>query len=66
MSRRNQQNRRRSYGRRQHEVRERRLDERPADGVLTDAETDFDADWQPTDTHEEHNAFGESYGAFSQ
>ena len=45
MSRRNQSRRRRTYGRRQHEVRERRIDDpRGDDGFVVDADATLDAE----------------------
>lgn len=66
MSRRNQSRRRRSYGRRQHEVRERRPDSREATGLLGETDTDFDGEWQTTDTFDERASFGDSFGGFGR
>jgi hypothetical protein len=63
VSRRNQTRRRRSYGRRQHETRERRLDSQPGTGWPTDANAEFDADWQTTDGGDERSTY-ESFGGF--
>lgn len=66
MSRRNQSHRRRTYGRRQHEVRERRPDSQPAEGWLAEPELDTNNDWRSADNPEEHVAFGDPYGGFAQ
>jgi len=66
MSRRNQSHRRRTYGRRQHEVRERQADSRPAEGWLTDPELDADSEWHSSDATEERAVFGDRYGGFAQ
>jgi hypothetical protein len=66
MSRRNQSHRRRTYGRRQHEVRERRPEDRGTAGLLGDTETEFDGDWQAPETTDERAAFGDSYGGFGR
>lgn len=66
MSRRNQSHRRRTYGRRQHEVRERRPDSQPAEGWLAEPELDTNNDWHSADNSEEHAAFGDPYGGFAQ
>ena len=46
MSRRNQSRRRRNYGRRQHEVRERAPDARTAMVGWATSSAEFDAEWQ--------------------
>ena len=66
MSRRSQSRRRRTYGRRQHEVRERRPDTRGAAGLMGDADPDLDADWQVTDALDERASYGDSFGGFSR
>ena len=66
MSRRNQSRRRRTYGRRQHEVRERRVDVRDTAGLLGDDVGDMDSDWQATDTVDERAGYGESFGSYGR
>jgi hypothetical protein len=66
VSRRNQTRRRRTYGRRQHEVRERRPDGRDATGFLGEADAELDNEWQGSEALEERTAYGESFGSFSQ
>ena len=67
MSRRNQSSRRRSYGRRQHEVRERRPDTRPEGATwLDDPDTDFEAGRSAGDSYDDRGAFGESFGGYTQ
>jgi len=65
MSRRSQSHRRRTYGRRQHEVRERRPDAREATGWLAGTEIDADSDWQATEPGDDRPAF-ESFGSFGR
>ena len=62
MSRRNQSRRRRAYGRRQHEVRERRPSHDPAVGWTGDA-TDRD-DWLPSDNFDEPRGFGQAFEGY--
>jgi len=64
MSRRNQSRRRRNYGRRQHEVRERRPDSRPVGDWSVDPELDGDNGWHPAEPSEERAAYGEALGGF--
>ena len=64
MSRRNQSRRRQSYGRRQHEVRERRLDYRPDAGWTRDGDIELESEWQTTDVSDDR-AF-ESFGSFGR
>ena len=61
MSRRNQSRRRRSYGRRQHEVRERRIapDE---SGLSHDLEPR--AEWLSSDNGDEPRGFGQGLGGY--
>jgi len=66
MSRRNQSRRRRSYGRRQHEVRERRPEARDGEGWLSDSSSEFDAEWRSTDSYDDHASYGESFGSFGR
>jgi len=66
MSRRNQSRRRRTYGRRQHEVRERRPEVRDGEGWLSDSSADFDAELRSTDSYDDHASYGESYGSFGR
>jgi hypothetical protein len=66
MSRRNQTRRRRTYGRRQHEVRERRDPETPTE---TDALTSEDTwgDWTTRDVgDDQHPRDGGSYGSYAR
>lgn len=65
MSRRNQTRRRRSYGRRQHETRERRLDYEPGSTLPTDTDAEFDADWQTVDGGDERSTY-DSFGGFGR
>jgi hypothetical protein len=65
MTRRNQSHRRHTYGRRQHEVRERRDESRPAEAWFSETESELDADWQVTDS-DERSSHGESIGGFSR
>ena len=67
MSRRNQSHRRRTYGRRQHEVRERRPDEtRGVDGWLGGTDAESDTDWQTAESLDDRSAYGESFGTYSR
>jgi hypothetical protein len=66
MSRRNQSRRRRSYGRRQHEVRERAPEVRNGDGWLSDSSAEFDAEWRSADSYDDRATYGESFGSFSR
>jgi hypothetical protein len=66
MSRRNQSRRRRTYGRRQHEVRERRLDARPADGWLGGTAVDGESDWQSAELLDDPAAYRDSFGGFGR
>jgi len=66
MARRNQARRRRTYGRRQHEVRERQPGERPTDGWQTVSDAEVIADWQGSDGFDERTTYGESFGGFSR
>ena len=66
MSRRNQSRRRRNYGRRQHEVRERRVDQRPESGWLSDAESAHGDGWPATDAIEDHGSFGEPFAGYGR
>lgn len=66
MSRRNQSRRRRTYGRRQHEVRERRVDVRDGSGLLGDDVGEMDAEWQANDTVDERATYGKSFGSFGR
>ena len=61
MSRRNQSRRRRAYGRRQHEVRERRFFNESVD--LT-GEPEPRSDWLPGDNSEEPLGYGPSFGGY--
>jgi hypothetical protein len=63
MSRRNQSRRRRTYGRRQHEVRERRPDAREG-GLLGSADFDVETEWQSSEGDERSTY--ESYGSFGR
>jgi hypothetical protein len=66
MSRRNQAKRRRNYGRRQHEVRERRGPDAPEDG---DSLTREDAwgQWTTSDVGDEQRATDDgSYGSYAR
>ena len=65
MSRRNQTRRRRSYGRRQHEVRERRPDDQPAGSWLGDSDTELETEWQSSDAGDDRSAY-ESFGSYGQ
>jgi len=65
MTRRNQSHRRRNYGRRQHEVRERRDETRPAGAWLNDTPQELDAEWQVSET-DEQPSYGDSFGGFSR
>ncbi len=64
MSRRNQSRRRRAYGRRQHEVRERRPERSAAADWTTDFEADTRDGWLPEG--EEHATLGEGYGGYAR
>ncbi len=66
MSRRNQSHRRRTYGRRQHEVRERQVDPRGAAGLPGDGQTDLDSDWQTADSLDDRAAYGDSLGGYAR
>ncbi|HEY5521404.1 MAG TPA: hypothetical protein VIK08_12170 [Candidatus Limnocylindrales bacterium] len=66
MSRRSQSRRRRTYGRRQHEVRERRPDSRTTDAWLADPELDADNEWHSSDSSDERAVYGDPYGGFAQ
>ena len=65
MSRRNQSSRRRSYGRRQHEVRERRLEDRPTSAFDGDGEFELGTDWTAPDLGDERGSF-ESFRGYSR
>jgi hypothetical protein len=67
MTRRNQSHRRRSYGRRQHEVRERQPDSSPEAGWLRDEIFDDAERRQPGETADEtaYSSFGDGYGTFA-
>jgi hypothetical protein len=66
MSRRSQSHRRRTYGRRQHEVRERRTDTRQGTGLLGEGESEFDINWRTTDGADDGAAYGESLGGYGR
>jgi hypothetical protein len=66
MSRRSQSRRRRTYGRRQHEVRERRPDTRPGETWLGDNGSEFEAEWQAADSIDDRATYGESFGGYSR
>ncbi len=66
MSRRNQSRRRRSYGRREHEVRERRPELRDLAGWNDGADNDDDTGWQAADGVDERASYGETFGGFGQ
>ena len=66
MTRRNQQRRRRTYGRRQHEVRERRPDSRGDAAWSADADLDNDTEWHVGDGAEERVRFGLGFGGFAR
>lgn len=66
MSRRSQSRRRRTYGRRQHEVRERRPTSRADVAWLGDGETDIGEGWQPADVSDEQPGFGDSFASYAQ
>jgi len=66
MSRRSQSRRRRTYGRRQHEVRERRPDTRPGESWLVDGDAAVDAEWQTSESTDDRAAFGDSFGSYSR
>jgi hypothetical protein len=64
MSRRNQSRRRRTYGRRQHEVRERRPDTRlDSEGLTSDS--DFDSTWSASDGADDRGSY-DTYASFGQ
>jgi hypothetical protein len=66
VSRRSQSRRRRTYGRRQHEVRERRPDVPPGNGWLGDSDTQFDADWPTGDSVDDRAGYGEAFGSYGR
>lgn len=65
MSRRNQSTRRRSYGRRQHEVRERRP-ELETEDAWVDTELEAARDWHTPDAADEGGAYGKSFGGYAR
>ena len=65
MSRRNQSSRRRSYGRRQHEVRERRVDDRTASAFAGDADREFDTEWTAAELADDRASY-QSFQGLSQ
>lgn len=65
MTRRNQSHRRRNYGRRQHEVRERRDETPPAGAWFSETQSETGTDWQAGEA-EERPTYGESFGGFSR
>lgn len=66
MTRRNQSRRRRTYGRRQHEVRERRPDARGDAAWSADGDFTPDTEWHVDDTADERASYGESFGGFAR
>ena len=66
MTRRNQSRRRRTYGRRQHEVRERRPDSRGDAAWSADGDFDTDAEWHAGDGAEERAPFGDAFGGYAR
>jgi len=60
MSRRNQSKRRRSYGRRQHEIRERRTPDADGNDWLGSSDADLEAPWRPSDATDDRHVFGDS------
>jgi hypothetical protein len=65
MSRRNQSSRRRSYGRRQHEVRERHTEDRQGSAFPGDGEFELDTDQAVAEAGDERVSY-ESFGGFSR
>jgi len=65
MSRRNQSRRRRTYGRRQHEVRERRPEDRAGSVFPGDGQFEIETDWAAAEAVDEHGSY-ESLGGFSR
>ena len=61
MSRRNQSRRRRSYGRRQHEVRERRTGPESADWTN---DTEPREDWLASDNSDETRGYGQAFEGY--
>lgn len=65
MSRRNHSTRRRSYGRRQHEVRERPPGLQSDEPWLSDGELESATDWHAADNGDEGAAYRESFRGFA-
>lgn len=63
MSRRNQVRRRRSYGRRQHEVRERRPDQTAGQDWVT---RDDEIQWSVGDADGRGNGDGDAFGGYAR